>query len=169
MKTVLALTICLAAFVQPLLLGKKNPELPNGAPLPTQILTAKTVFLSVDTVKRDFHYKNAYKYLADWDRWKIVDDPKQADIIIHITDGSAGSVGFGSGSATSLGGYTQASSTVLGIPLRHYYMQVLDGQKGTVLWSTDTDERLARSHDTKRMLGHLKQRIAEIEHQHQLK
>jgi hypothetical protein len=141
----------------------KNPPTVTGAPVPEKLLAAKTVFLSVTTNKRDFHYKNAYEFLAKWDRWKIVDDQQQADLIIRITDGSDGTVGLASGSSTNVGSSSQGTAVMLGVPLHHYYLNVIDRESGESLWNTDTDERLAQSHDTKRMLKTLQQRIAEAE------
>lgn len=143
---------------------KKNPPTVSGAPIPSKVLTAKTAFLLVATKKQESNYKNAYKYLAEWDRWKIVDDPKTADIILRITDGTEGSVGIGSGSATTTGGYTYGSGLMMGIPIRHYYLAVMEPD-GTLLWGTDTDQRIAQSQNTQRMLKALRKRIDEIEKQ----
>jgi hypothetical protein len=141
----------------------KNSPTVTGAPLPERLLAAKTVFLSVATNKRDFHYKNAYEFLAKWDRWKILDDQRHADLIIRITDGSDGTVGIASGSSTNVGSSSQGTAVMLGVPLHHYYLNVIDRESGESLWNTDTDERLAQSHDTRRMLKKLQQRIAETE------
>jgi hypothetical protein len=161
------LLICVATLVQPSQAQQasqpKNPLTVTGAPIPDQVLTAKTVFLSVTTNKRDFHYKNAYEFLAKWDRWRIVADPQQADLIIRITDGSDGTVGLASGSSTNVGSSSQGTAVMLGVPLHHYYLNVIDRRSGNSLWNTDTDERLAQSHDTKRMLKKLQQRIVETE------
>jgi hypothetical protein len=141
---------------------KKNPPTVSGAPIPEKVLSAKTVYLLVATRKQEYNYKNAYKYLAEWDRWKVVEDPKEADIVLRITDGADGSVGFGSGSATTAGGYTSGTGMMMGIPLHHFFLAVL-ASDGSLLWGTDTNERLAQSQNTQRMLKQLRARIAEVE------
>lgn len=143
--------------------GKKNAPTVTGAPIPEKVIAAKTVMILVTSNKPDYYYKVAYKYLADWDRWKIVTDPKAADLVLKITNREEGSFGMGSGSAFSTGGYTSATGMTVGVPLHHFYLSVIDPGTGEALWSTDTDERVMQSQNAKRMLKKLQERIAETE------
>jgi len=62
------------------------------APLPAQIVSAKTVFLMNETGKAKFG-DAIYKQIKTWNRWQVVTSKDQADLVLVVTDkGGAGSL-----------------------------------------------------------------------------
>jgi hypothetical protein len=55
------------------------------APLPYKIANAKTVFLMNETGKARFG-DALYKQIRTWNRWQIVTNKEQADLILVLTD-----------------------------------------------------------------------------------
>jgi hypothetical protein len=55
------------------------------APLPDKIVNAKTVFLINETGKARFG-DALYKQRKTWNRWQIVTNKEQADLILVLTD-----------------------------------------------------------------------------------
>ena len=51
------------------------------APLPSQIVSAKTVFLMNETGKAKFG-DAVYKQIKTWNRWQIIADKNQADLVL---------------------------------------------------------------------------------------
>lgn len=100
------------SFAAVLLFALTVPVVAHAAatPLPAELLQAKTVFVQmgefVPTKKNDDQGAQASyldpckQVLQKWGRLKIVDDPKQADIILQISSRrSAGSEWISTGSA----------------------------------------------------------------------
>jgi len=57
----------------------------NYAPLPVQIVSAKTVYLINETGKAKFG-DAVYKQIKTWNRWQIITDKAQADLVLVVTD-----------------------------------------------------------------------------------
>src|SRR5947208_8102328 len=55
------------------------------APLPSQIVSAKTVFILNETGKAKFG-DAVYKQIKTWNRWQVITDKNQADIVLVVTD-----------------------------------------------------------------------------------
>jgi hypothetical protein len=55
------------------------------APLPDQIVSAKTVFLMNETGKAKFG-DAVYKQIKTWNRWQVITDKNQADLVLVVTD-----------------------------------------------------------------------------------
>jgi hypothetical protein len=51
------------------------------APLPDQIVSAKTVFLMNETGKAKFG-DAIYKQVKTWNRWQVITDKNQADLVL---------------------------------------------------------------------------------------
>jgi hypothetical protein len=152
MKRVLLVTMLLASVA----LAQKKDELP---PLPARLVEAKKIFLLVDTDWAEGHTKNAYKELKKWGRFEVVANPEDADLIFSITNRDAGAMTISTGSVSGNANY--ATGTAVGIPimLHDYFLRVYDREKGTLLFAASTDQRLARSAETKRLIGALRKRL----------
>jgi hypothetical protein len=152
MKRVLAivLLLCAVGFAQ------KKDEMP---PLPSKLLAAKTVFLLVDTDWSQGHTRNAYKELQKWDRFKVVANQEDADLIFSISNRDAGAMTVSTGSVVGTANY--ASGTAIGVPimLHDYFLRVYDREKGTLLFAASTNQRMARSAETRRLIDALRKRM----------
>ncbi|HYE24325.1 MAG TPA: hypothetical protein VEG32_03910 [Clostridia bacterium] len=161
MIAVFMLFACCTAFPQ------KNPKNPPIPKLPPNLMSAKTVFLSVETDASEYHYRQAYKALAEWDRWTVVDDPAKADIILSLSTSNNGTVGLSTATATATatGGTAYGTSTgmLLGIPLHRYHLKVIDPATNNVLWSTELGDQFLKSREAKKPIEKLRKRIEEQE------
>jgi hypothetical protein len=105
-----------------------------------QILTAKTVFLKNDTGS-DAVGKNALARLKKWGKFRIVNDPKQADLIfllsadpykggnIIFSGGQTGTIDNGHITEDQVPNYNKQS------PTRYAYLTVIHPKTGAKLWS----------------------------------
>jgi hypothetical protein len=87
-------TFCIAAAIAllaiPIATEAKVPD-PPAAPIPTQILTAKKVFISnsestADIIfgVRDLTYNVLYDHMKNWGKYELVSAPADADLIFNI-------------------------------------------------------------------------------------
>jgi hypothetical protein len=111
------------------------------APLPEQIVNAKTVFLMNETGKAKFG-DAVYKQIKTWNRWQVVTSKDQADLVLVVTDkGGAGSLN------------------------PSFYLNVVDPKTGAQLWTcrTTMQGKLWRSWDSvaETLLGDIRKRIRE--------
>lgn len=84
------------------------------APLPEQIVSAKTVFLMNETGKAKFG-DAVYKQITTWNRWQVVTSKDQADLVLVVTDkGGAGSLN------------------------PSFYLKVIDPKTGNEVWTCRT-------------------------------
>ena len=111
----------------------------HHAPLPPQLMSAKTVYIENNTGQASFADK-CYDELTKWGRFKIVADPKQADLIFQIgarvrTYGYSGSSHTNMDcdpDATNCSGNTDSTLTQNSVGFTT--VSVLD-PTGQVLWS----------------------------------
>jgi hypothetical protein len=139
---------------------EKNPKNPPQAPMPAKILSAKTVFLSVQTDMSEFHLKHAYGELRKWDRWKVVADPHEADLYLVLVSRT-----------DAVGTYTAVSVsssrlTGISIPITasNYTLFVFDATNKQLLWSAAAGESFfLKSRDATNLIKKLRKRIQETE------
>ena len=109
------------------------------APLPDQIVNAKTVFLTNETGKAKFG-DAVYKQIKTWNRWQVITDKTQADLVLVVTD---------------KGGMKSMNPS--------FYLKVIDPKTGNELWTTRTtmQGKLWRSWDSvaETLLGDIRKRM----------
>jgi hypothetical protein len=98
------------------------------SPLPASLLSAKTMYVENNSGQTKIG-ENCSSELSKWGRFKLVNDPKEADVIFRVDAhlgnyGSGGSSGDDDANSKSAAGETAGFATV----------SVLD-QKGQTLWS----------------------------------
>jgi hypothetical protein len=84
------------------------------APLPDKIVNAHAVFLMNETGKAKFG-DAVYKQIKTWNRWQVVADRNQADLILIVTD---------------KGGMKSINPS--------FYLNVTDPKSGEQLWTSRT-------------------------------
>jgi hypothetical protein len=84
------------------------------APLPDKIVNAHTVFLMNETGKAKFG-DAIYKQIKTWNRWRVVADRNQADLILIVTD---------------KGGMKSINPS--------FYLNITDPKNGEQLWTSRT-------------------------------
>jgi hypothetical protein len=84
------------------------------APLPDQIINAKTVYLVNETGKARFG-DAVYKQIRTWNRWQVTTDKAKADLELVVTD---------------KGGMSSMNPS--------YYLNVVDLRTGDQLWTSRT-------------------------------
>ena len=86
----------------------------DKAPLPDEIVRAKTVYVINETGKAKFG-DAVFKQIKTWNRWQVVTDKSQADLLIVVTDkGGIGSLN------------------------PSFYLKVLEPKTGSELWTSRT-------------------------------
>jgi hypothetical protein len=146
----------------------RKPEMP---PLSAKLMSAKSVYLIVDTDWVQGHTKAAYKELNKWGRFDVAAEPEKADLIFSISNRGAGSAILSTGGANGTGiavgpsVFVASNSSGISVPiqLHTYYLHVFDREKGTLLFTASSDERLAKSAETKRLIRALEKRINDQE------
>lgn len=86
----------------------------DKAPLPDEIVRAKTVYVMNETGKAKFG-DAVFKQIKTWNRWQVVTDKSQADLLIVVTyKGGMGSLN------------------------PSFYLKVLEPKTGSELWTSRT-------------------------------
>jgi hypothetical protein len=134
MKTATMIQCFLFLLFATAALPKQKHKLPREAPLPDQIVQAKTVFLLSKT--ESLFYDEAYKQLRDWGRFQLVTDPEKADLIFVLTTEKTYL-----GSTVPSGDYGGVSRARYGQDLR---LVIIDPKTSQELWSEERARRLAR-------------------------
>lgn len=132
----LALTLCGPVQSAP----QATSDNDKYAPLPDQIVSAKTVYLINETGKAKFG-DAVYKQIKTWNRWQVITDKTQADLVLLVTD---------------KGGMKSMNPS--------FYLNVIDPKPGSALWTSRTtmQGKLWRSWDSvaETLLGDIRKRIA---------
>jgi hypothetical protein len=117
------------------------------APLPSELMQAKSVYvLNAAASRKDA--RECAEELSTWGRFKLVTDPKDADVIFRLSSGIAN------------GGIRVTNTSVSS---RSYYMvtiYVLQRASGNVLWSDSRAQQLFSS-AAKSVVKELRKRVAE--------
>lgn len=119
-RRLLAGTVLLASLVHGIAAspartaGQGTAATDNLAPLPDQIVNAKTVFLMNETGKAKFG-DAIYKQIKTWNRWQVITDKSHADLVLVVTD---------------KGGMKSMNPS--------FYLKILDPQTETELWTSRT-------------------------------
>lgn len=133
--------LVLVAFLTALRADAKRPKV--HAPLPKQVLEAKTVYLDNQSGFASLGDK-AYDELTKWGRFKVVDQRQNADLILllsaseyrggYVTSGTAQQHGTvdDSGNIEVSG---ESESTTTPVVYRRTHLTVIDPKTGTSLWS----------------------------------
>lgn len=132
------------------------------APLPEKIALAKKVFLVNESGTAKLG-DELYRQLVRWNRWQVVTDKGNADLILVLNQQETvtGVVSTLSGAAT---GQT-VSGTGVAVPVKtqKWYLHVVDANTGEKLWTADTSMggKLWRSWGAiaKSLLGDIQKRL----------
>ena len=117
----------------------------NHAPLPASVMAAKTVYIDNQTSEAAITDR-AYDALTKWGRFKIVKDPKDADLVLRFTANTRGR-------PTPPGNDIDRSPTPIILSVRD--------QANNELWSVSMDKPLHSQ--TAMDISELKKRIQEQE------
>jgi hypothetical protein len=100
------------------------------APLPAQIVTAKTVFISNAGAGLDKNYNEFYAAIKNWGRYELLAAPANADLVLEISFASQ---------ITDVGGSKESGCSSRNES--HFRLQLLDPKTRIVLWTnTETIE-----------------------------
>ncbi|HUL15162.1 MAG TPA: hypothetical protein VLV88_04140 [Terriglobales bacterium] len=114
------------------------------APLPEQILVAKTVYI-VNQTKNAKLGETTSNELTKWGRFKIVQKPEDADLIVAVSIRSetvpADSEGAGCDSGTTCGGFSDFGEVHLQGAIHFDCITISDRQTKNQLWSRSAQIR----------------------------
>jgi len=162
-----SLTSCFLLFliVAQTAVAKNKKDVPL-APLPSQILAAKKVFLS-NGGGNDLAYDAFYSAMKSWGKYEIVASPEEADIIAEIAYTVVHDGTRVWSSTNTYNGETQVHSAQVTDP--QVILTIYDANSKNPLWSTVDHRRLARLqrnrekeiiNSAERLVENLKQRAA---------
>ncbi len=139
-------------------------------PLPPQVMSAKTVYIDNQSGQAKIGDR-AYEEIKKWGRFQVVQDRKQADLILLLTarehNGGYVTTGGGqTGRVDDYGNVNTASNPTYTAPVTvgYTYLTVVDPKTGDSLWSESKrwGNLYTGFHSaTKGLIGELKKRIEE--------
>ncbi len=146
----------------------KNHDAVQHAPLPTKVLTAKTIYIENASGRADMADK-AYTELRAWGRYQIVQTKDKADVIMVLSVTSEQTEGTEISQANSYnyktGAWTQGTVTVPDTATwRFSQVKLVDPSTGDVEWSDQLVQRRKYS-ATEELIKALRHRIEEQERQ----
>jgi hypothetical protein len=122
----MVLTLCVA--------GSLATAKTSHAPLPSALMEAKTVYIDNQSGTASFTDR-CYDELSKWGRFKIVADPKQADIVFRISSFTRTA---GASATTTTTDYGSTATSTTNIDENRYgytRIDVLASSTNQVLWS----------------------------------
>jgi len=125
-------TFVIAALLSPfptVLLAKTK-----HAPLPDQVLQAKTLYIDNQSGVADIGDK-AYDEVTKWGRFKIVSTAKDADVVLLLSAGAYVSGYNTRSTGTADGGSVDIQSHTTAEVGQTTYLTVIDPRTGTALWA----------------------------------
>jgi hypothetical protein len=124
MKTVFAIVLLSATAL----------AVAKHAPLPPQLIQAKTVYIQNDSGHANLADR-CYEELTKWGRFKVVSDPKTADIVFRIHTRSVSTGATATTNATQNGDYTTARTDISEDRTAFTTIDVIDVRTSQMLWS----------------------------------
>jgi hypothetical protein len=144
-KLAAACTLCRIALLAAPVLPAQQPVDPPSAPVPTQILSGKKVFISnasgqgaAPSGVPDLTYNEFYADIKNWGRYEIVSAPADADLVFEIRFTS------------QIGTTTVMSGTGGSGQDFQFRLVILDPKTRTVLWAFTESVPQAASHSASR-------------------
>jgi hypothetical protein len=136
------------------------------APMPDRVLKAKTVYLDDQSGYPGVGDK-AYQELTKWGRFKVVNNRKDADLILLISARAytGGYLTTSTGQVSATGGGVYGQATSVGVPLVAIfgYLTFIDPGNGELVWSEVKRARWSGGHTVHIMFDELRKRVAEQE------
>jgi hypothetical protein len=128
-------SIPLVAILITVLCTQGSTKERNHLPLPSKILTAKTVYLDNQSGEAKLGDR-AFEQLKKWGRWQVVTDRKQADLILLLSTHkyNGGYVTNTTGSVDDSGNINTTSEATP-VTVGYTYITVVDPATGDSLWS----------------------------------
>jgi hypothetical protein len=132
------------------------------APLPTVLLSAKTVYL-LDASNDSAVFDHIYERLEKWGRWRVVADQKDADLVLTISDQNISYGAISSASAVASPGYAGATAT--SVPLLSFprILTIFDRATGEQLFRVSCERRLRASYTAGVLVNRTRRRIERSE------
>jgi serine/threonine protein kinase len=115
------------------------------APLPEKVINARTIFYINDTSSSRFG-DNLYQELEKWNRWEVVTDKKNADLILVLSQRDYIEGTIATANTTTSGHATYATGTSAPIKSSSWHIFLIDPTSGETVWvSNHTGGRLWQS------------------------
>jgi len=117
-------------------------QTPPNAPVPAQIATAHSIFLSNGGAENGFPvdstqtYNTIYAALQSWGRYQLVNAPEQADLILKLRD------------VAPITTYDTSRGRTYSYVSPAYEVTILDPHSGVTLWTVTSPLNLAGSKTT---------------------
>lgn len=162
------LAVVLMLSIGPMLLAKSKQHLEH-APLPSKVLTAKTIYIQNETNQPAVADK-AYTQLKTWGKYQAVDSKEKADLVLLFTLGYSHTQHQDSDYVSlynsKTGAYTSGvvPSGTITITWTYTQVRIIDPATSDVIWA---DERpwLRKHSATDELMDALRQRIEEQENE----
>ena len=103
------------------------------APLPEKVINARTIFYVNDTGSSRFG-DNLYQELEKWNRWEVVTDKKNADLILVLSQRDHIEGTIATANATTSGQATYATGTSAPIKSSSWHIFLIDPTSGETVW-----------------------------------
>ena len=103
------------------------------APLPEKVINARTIFYINDTGSSRFG-DNLYQELEKWNRWEVVTDKKNADLILVLSQRDHIEATITTANATTSGHDTYATGTSAPIKSSSWHIFLIDPASGETVW-----------------------------------
>jgi hypothetical protein len=105
--------------------------------------------------------------LQQWGRWKLVQRPEDADLLLILSDRqiAAGAIGTASGSATAYGSYATGNSVAIAAPLiiQKVFLAAVDRQSGNVFTVVSSERHHVVRKAPAWLVGRLKDQVEKHE------
>ncbi len=144
----------------------------DPAPLPKVVREAKKLFIVNENVEDSIHDR-VYDIFRHWSRWTLVDDQKDADIIVVLSaqntiraymtipgESTTTATATTYGNTTVVGAHTQENPPTV-VPIGSYprYLSMVDPKSGARVLTVSCELRLAKGRTGLHLMDRLKNRF----------
>ena len=128
------------------------------APLPDKLVAAKSAYLINESgdIKA---FDRLFKDLKVWNRFNVVTDRDQADIIIVLMAKERGGVAVASGTAVTSGNVASGSGTSVNVPSVFLQIRISDRTNQEVLWTDEAEKWITSGHAPAKLISNLRKRF----------
>lgn len=130
----------------------------DRAPVPEQLLVAKSVYLINDSGDLKA-YDKFYSELKKWGRLQIVTSRDAADVVAVLTSSSTYALSASTATAATADNVTTATGTSVSVPSTFLHLKVFDRSSGEPLWSDSTEKWVTAGHAPTKLVSNLKSRM----------
>ena len=141
-----------------ILLSGAGVSVQEHAPLPENLVSARTIYLINDSGDLKA-YDTFFKELNKWGRFKVVTSREAADVVAVLTSTATYALTIGTATAVSSGTVTTATGSAVSVPSTFLHLKIFDPRTAEPVWSDSVEKWITSGHAPSKLVDNLRKRM----------